>query len=352
MPRRATQLLLACLALLPQPAARADGKAFSISTLPPTMPDQRALIVWDGATETLAIDTTIEGPDAATAWVVPVPAEPEVFEVDPGLFPTLQFVFQPRVIDSAPMRLNSVILVWIACMLFLAAWVSAKNRPGLSRSLSVILVLGAMGLGTLMLLPALGKPRGLASAPLAEPESPLVARRQVGLYDVATLHGPDAGGIVSWLAAQGFPIDAPSRKAIDAYVADGWWFVASRLTPPAEAHASDTAPLAPHPLGLRFAAPKAVYPMRLTGAQGRDLRVDLFLFADQMARTPGFQIRRCAAAELLPPRDTSDDRRIPRAYRPRPSENVLVGQEQLRALVNQLPTATRLSATLTPAQMP
>lgn len=351
MPRRTGQLLLLCVALLSPSAAFADGKAFSISTLPPTMPDQRALIVWDGATETLAIDTTIEGPDAATAWVVPVPAEPELFEIDPGLFPTVQFVFQPRVIDSPPAGLNAAILFLIACMLFLAAWVRAAALPGFNRGLSLVLIVGAMGLGTLLLMPALGKPRGLASTPLANPDSPLVSRRQVGRYDVAILHGPEAGGITSWLTTEGFPIDEASRGAIDAYVADGWWFVASRLSPPSEALSGSSGSITPHPLGLRFAAPSAVYPMRLTGTQESSLRVDLFVFADQMASAPGFRARRCAEAELLPPLETGDTWRAPPLSKPRPSERVLVGHEQLRGLVHQLGTATRLSATLSPGQM-
>ncbi len=67
----------------------ADGKAFppvAIST-EVRMPDQRALLVWSNGVERLAIETRIVGEGTNFAWVVPLPAVPQVDATTTGLFP-------------------------------------------------------------------------------------------------------------------------------------------------------------------------------------------------------------------------------------------------------------------------
>lgn len=335
-----------CLGLLAS-MAHADGKAFSVSARPPTMPDQRAMIVWDGSVETLLIDTTIEGADGAAAWVVPVPGAPEVFEVEAGLFPTLQVVMQPRLLDSRNGATAAVILCWMALIILGAA--AARCRGGLGCfALSFVLVLGVLGVGLLM--PALGTPRGLGPVSTPGDASVVVSRERVGLYEVAVLQSDEAGGIAEWLDSAGFQVDAAAREAIAEYAAEGWYFVASKLAP---ASGSGATAIAPHPLGLRFVATEAVYPMRLTGTQDRDLRVDLFVFGDQMAGAHGFAVERCAELEWLPQQEGDGQSwRQPAKQHRWPSERVAVGQPQLHALlVGKATTGTWLAATLTPGDM-
>jgi hypothetical protein len=345
---RTLQLLLMTVMLgLLCPGALADGKAFTLAARQPTMPDQRAMIVWDGSVETLLIDTTIEGADGAAAWVVPVPGAPEVLEVEAGLFPTLQVVMQPRLLDSRNGAAAAVILCWMALIILGAA--AARSRGGHGCfALSLVLVLGVLGVGLLM--PALGTPRGLGPVTAPGDASVVVSRERVGLYEVAVLQSDEAGGIVEWLDAAGFQVDSAAREAIAEYAAEGWYFVASKLAPLSGGGASA---IAPHPLGLRFAATKAVYPMRLTGTQNRDLRVDLFVFGEQMAGADGFAVERCAELEWLP-REGVDVQGWRQPVRPRyrPSESIALGQPQLRALlVGNATTATWLAATLTPGDM-
>ncbi|MCA9283642.1 MAG: DUF2330 domain-containing protein, partial [Phycisphaerales bacterium] len=92
MTPRLRPLVAAALALLAVAAtAVADGKFFGPErAVSPTIPDQRALIVWDLTHETLVIDTAVNGDATDLAWIVPVPAVPEITEVGPGLFPTLE----------------------------------------------------------------------------------------------------------------------------------------------------------------------------------------------------------------------------------------------------------------------
>ncbi len=64
------------------------------------IPDQRALIHFADGTETLVIDSAFKGEGTNFAWIIPVPSVPTVEPVTTGLFPTLQALFQPRVVHE------------------------------------------------------------------------------------------------------------------------------------------------------------------------------------------------------------------------------------------------------------
>ncbi len=79
-------------------AAFADGTVFVQGIAKPRIPDQSALITFDGKTERLVIETAIEGEGAEFAWVVPVPSIPKVEAATPGLFPTLRAITRARIV--------------------------------------------------------------------------------------------------------------------------------------------------------------------------------------------------------------------------------------------------------------
>ena len=54
-------------------AAFADGTVFVSGAAKPRIPDQSALITFDGKTERLVIETSVESAGTDFAWVVPVP---------------------------------------------------------------------------------------------------------------------------------------------------------------------------------------------------------------------------------------------------------------------------------------
>src|SRR6187455_3040117 len=67
---------------------------------PVRTPDQRALLTFDGTTETLVVETTLQGDGREFAWIVPLPAVPKVEASTTGLFPTLEVLTSPRVEDD------------------------------------------------------------------------------------------------------------------------------------------------------------------------------------------------------------------------------------------------------------
>ena len=79
--------------------ARADGKV-----LPPVlvaqeieMPDQRALLAWKDGVETLVIESSFVGEGTDFAWVVPLPAKPEVEAATRGTLPSVAALMLPVV---------------------------------------------------------------------------------------------------------------------------------------------------------------------------------------------------------------------------------------------------------------
>ncbi len=79
-------------------AAFADGTVFVQGIAKPRIPDQSALITFDGKTERLVIETAVEGEGTEFAWVVPVPSLPKVEAATPGLFPTLRAITRDRLV--------------------------------------------------------------------------------------------------------------------------------------------------------------------------------------------------------------------------------------------------------------
>jgi hypothetical protein len=67
----------------------------------------------------------------------------------------------------------------------------------------------------------------------ADTPPPVTVTKQenVGPYDTVQLHATDAGALNAWLAQNGFEIPAPEIPVIDAYVAEGFDFLAMKLLP-------------------------------------------------------------------------------------------------------------------------
>lgn len=79
-----------------------DGMGLPSQALPATItiPDQQALIYFASNTERLVIETRFAGTGSNFAWVVPLPSPPMIEAATPGLFPTLQYLFEPEIISN------------------------------------------------------------------------------------------------------------------------------------------------------------------------------------------------------------------------------------------------------------
>lgn len=98
----------------------------------------------------------------------------------------------------------------------------------------------------------------------------VLGEQTLGGYEVARLASTDAGALQAWLADNGYTVPPAAAPILAGYVADGWSFVAVRL--------SDSAPdgsLAP--LRISYSSDEVVYPMRLGALSPMPVTVDLFV---------------------------------------------------------------------------
>lgn len=359
-------------------AAAADGKVFVPTALAAqvNIPDQRALIHFTNGVERLVIETRFTAAGSNFAWVLPLPGQPVIEEATTGLFPTLQYLFQPPVQHAVPRY-----FVGIFCLLGLLYFglFLRPQRPLHWMDLAAcLLVAGSLGtvdptLGTMaglvlagsvaavrffkttvlillflvllyflalgMLFGSLGSATAGASAS-SESAVSILERQIVGAFETTTIASKDPRALGEWLRRHGFGVSPNSEQVIADYVRQGWVFVATKLNRRPTDAVSDA--LTIHPLSFTFPAPRPLYPMRLTGVDNGPVSVELFVFGPDRAQARGFEVKDCVQPDYPPP---------PSDWASRKSERIAIVQPLLRKWVEGAPVATHLTASLAPEAM-
>ena len=372
-------ILLGAWTITPAQRAVPDGKVYApvAFAAQPVIPDQRALICYSNGIERLVVETRFLGAGTNFAWVIPLPAKPTVEQASTGLFPTLDYLFRPRIIHDVPAYFRGILaLVGVGYLLLLVRSTGRLNALDLVACLLVglglypagapelalvpliplicgvvlvryailrpIVVFGGLAiLYVLLVLPALAPATSkAASAADDQPAVAVLDRRWVGLYETTTVASKDPRSLQAWLRENGFAIPATDDPVVADYIRDGWVFVAAKI----RRDATDDRPATPHPLSFTFPTERPVYPMRLTGVDNGPVQVDLYVFGDRRARALRFRTAHCsrpAYPQMAPAFNWS-------AGSPE-SPNIV--HPLLRRWVSGAPVATRLSATLSPADM-
>jgi hypothetical protein len=230
---RHTRLLLCLAAILlliigvPR-CIHADGIAVTDEDSTIEMPAQKAIIVWneDRGHEDLILSVELLGSPEA-AWVVPLPALPEVKVASPDWFPYLIDVTQPRVEYR-----DKTVYHDGACLIM-----TVEVEKGVE----------------------------------------LLSREEVGVYDVSILSADEPGELLDWLHDNSYSFPEEGGRVLDAYVEEGgWYFVAARVLPDESAHLSGDV----QPLWLSFDTERPIYPMRLTALMKSYIHLLIFVLAD------------------------------------------------------------------------
>ena len=330
--RRLILCLAASLALHGAPPRTfADGKVFpTASAIPPVIPDQQALISWHDGVETLVIRNRLIASGERFAWIVPVPAPAEVTAVTPGLMPTLEALFQPRVRHWVPNPIPTMLFLTVFSVLLL------YKRP-VAYAFFVVGVLFAS-----IFIPSLGRARALGDSPDPPSEVTIHQRVTIDGYEVASIGSDDPNALIKWLEENDFAVDQASRPVIAAYVKDGWQFAAVRLA----GVKADQVPAQAPALAFTFSADRAVYPLRLTGTQGTPINLELYIFGPQQATTASARLgtRSCRATAFPPtpeewPLGWTEPRQVP------------IVHPALRQLTDGTAVATHLAGRLQAADM-
>jgi hypothetical protein len=186
-------------------------------------PHQRGVIIeGEDGHEILLLQTTYRGPAADFAWIIPVPGRPgptDVFMVGEKVIPYILEETAPHV----------------------------SSYLGVERPLSLGVFAGRAG----------EKGGGGGSGVVS-----VHARMEVGDYDAVVLSATEAGGLVEWLADNGYRLPDGGEWIIHRYVDKQWYFVALKVLPKVVAERPVMSDV--RPVGIRFPTDRLVYPLYIS----------------------------------------------------------------------------------------
>jgi hypothetical protein len=221
------------------------------------IPSEQALISFANGREEIITSVHLQSDKPGAAVIFPVPSAPQVSALPSDqLFSYLEEVTRPevRTVEQA---------------------VPADNR---------------------------GAPAGGA------PVVTVLSREVIGGYDVAALDANDRGALQQWLNQNGYSVPPNAAPILNAYIAEGWKFVAVKLA------ADRSANGALSPLRLAFDSRAIVYPMRLGALADRPLDVLLYVLADHRVEIPSMTTHYAgsvASLERPPPAELASLFRAP-----------------------------------------
>jgi hypothetical protein len=335
-------------------SAWGDGKIYGRDLIPPGIPYQRALLVFDGTHETLLLQAQFESrtdkPEGFPGWVVPVPQVPELGSMDSGnthaLFQMMERLCRPDVTQIGLILYMCVFLGLfpasclgaIIGLVFRKRWLAgARTEEEKRRRLRLLRWIWASAciLFILNVVIAFIIPNFISfgTAPVE-----VVKAEKVGVYDVQVIRSDEPEAIIEWLRQNAFRFDESDTLVLDRYVRRGWFFVAGKIDPSTSAgKVAATRGGLLDPLILRFPAQVPIYPLALTSTIGQDLELRLYVLASH-------KVAADSRLELVFAGDSKDILNVldPSAE----PKGLLLGNPERRAYI-----LCKFKATLTPAQM-
>lgn len=234
-------LFLALFAALAPGAALACGLPFDA-----TIVHERAFLIVDGQRQQLVVSVDLQGAESDAAVLFPVPAAPEAVDQPAGggeLFAYLAEATRPLVRTERRML-----------------WGFRDQQDGVGAPAGGVNVLGEDVLGG---------------------------------YQVARLAAEDGAALRTWLDTNGYSLPPAAQPIIEAYVADGWSFVAVKLA------AGGAGSL--DPLRISYTSEQRVYPLRLGALADAPVSVDLYVLDAGRAEATELQTAFAAPVAALDP---------------------------------------------------
>lgn len=180
-----TRLLLSLALLSGARTAAACGALFTSSTASAISSDFRAVMVPGDSTTTWVVQTAYSGDATAFTWVLPIPGL--VHDSQAGTVSTESF---SQLINATDPRFTPSDDGGGGCA-------AGKSDAGFNSR-------GGGGVEVLQVIDA-------------------------GVYDLTVLDADVSADLTGWLTEQGYSVPAAAEAALDAYAADGWYFLAVRV---------------------------------------------------------------------------------------------------------------------------
>ena len=238
----------------------------------PTIPAQRAVIVWRAGVETLVISSALDSESQQLGWIIPLPSVPDVIEKEsPGALKSLDVCVQPRITHDPVPGLPTVLLWAVIANLLLATALFKRHR-----FVELLGVLAVLGFFAGLMLPAFSAAGGRRITTRGSSSLQLEKTARVGAYAVTVLRAQSPADLDVWLDDTGFAhLPVASAPAVADYIRKGWVFAAIKFA------RDEGGTNVPHPIRMTFRSPQAVYPMKLTAVAGGSTVFDLFVIADE-----------------------------------------------------------------------
>lgn len=270
-------------------AGLGDGSLISQQRIQPLeIPRQTAVITHAGGRETLTIWNTVQADAGSLAWVLPLPVVPEVIQqTHPAAVRLLQMVASPTVSWSRFDRLSMICAGFILTtgIAFLVVRRPRKSWGQGCALVAAILLVCIFTAGAMFRYSRYIPSRTMEVS--AAVGVRLLATQEVGDFETAIVSGDSAERLNGWLSTNGFrPFTGRQAAAVDHYIAQKWVFLCARLK------AGAAGLTAVHPMTVRFASPRLVYPMRLTEGSGPGtVPVDLYVVGENHVRDPTSRLK-------------------------------------------------------------
>lgn len=237
-------MILVAWTAMATPAAACGGFGCDLQQFVPVFQNaERIVFAQDGDTVEMHVQITYQGEADNFAWIVPVPAEPEVFVTSDELFRQL--------VSALPMFFTLNTSIEGQC-----TGATAPQAGGRTNTVTVT----------------------LADASASSSTVQVLSEKTVGPYETVTLQAESVEGLIGWLTDHGYAFADGAEAAIAPYVGrEGATFLALRLQKD-----KDVGDLTP--LGLRYTADRASVPVQLTSVSATpDMRMEVYFFGNTRA---------------------------------------------------------------------
>ena len=236
--------------------ASADGGVFPPPNSYLTQTDQKAVIVFENNIETLILSVTFKGDPENFAWVIPVPAKPEVEKSQDELFTALYELTQPEAeIQEVP---------------FFGAPLEGLERK----------------------------------SPIT-----IIETKKIDIYDIKIITSDDPKALANWLSENDYQIPSTAAAILEDYVENDWYFVTVKIDLTKITALGKEQIKTGHatPLKIQFETEKIIYPLKLTSViseyqsqnpnskaipgltQIPQVSILLYVLADHKKDYPGFE---------------------------------------------------------------
>ncbi len=286
--------------------ALGNGKWYGREDVPPQVPYQRAIILFEDEEQTLILQSKYQSEDVdvqtSFGWVVPIPEKSKVAGMDAEsarhAFALLDLRTRPaetRISEKILAILLFMFLIsWffvgifiiVSIIVLLFYWLSfffpshIKRRSRLVKFVCLGLLVCVFW--SVVSFKFVSKARAKAGG------VEVIDEHSAGIYDVRIVRSERADELIAWLNDNDFRFGVEDIAAFRDYISRDWCFAVAKVRPEEERDGLAVASEGlPDPLILRFPHENPVYPIMLTGTGGHETKVLIYLAAETKMTSGG-----------------------------------------------------------------